>query len=101
NQRTRQLRRAANETGQSVFLSRRSGSSESEISLSMDLQQNSWLPELSRSPVFFGSSFGVGVWAKARFSRNGMGAGKSPAPPNALSLRLSANQLLDFAFLRS
>ncbi len=33
---------AVSDHGPSVFLSRCSGSSDSEISLSMDLQQNSW-----------------------------------------------------------
>jgi hypothetical protein len=38
------------ETGPSVFFSFRSGSSESEISLSMDLQQKSWLSEVRGLP---------------------------------------------------
>src|ERR1700758_3238881 len=37
---------AVSETGPRVFLSLRSGSSESEISLSIDLQQRSWLSEV-------------------------------------------------------
>jgi hypothetical protein len=37
---TAPMPRAVNETGPSVFFSFRDGSSESEISLSMDLQQN-------------------------------------------------------------
>jgi hypothetical protein len=37
---------AVSDTGPSVFFSRRSGSSESEIRLSMDLQQKSWLSEV-------------------------------------------------------
>src|ERR1700722_15120710 len=43
---TAPMPRAVREIGPSVFFSRRSGSSESEISLSMDLQQNSWLSEV-------------------------------------------------------
>ena len=41
---------AVSETGPSVFFSLRSGSSESEISLSMDLQQKSWLSEVRGLP---------------------------------------------------
>jgi hypothetical protein len=41
---------AVSETGPSVFFSFRSGSSESEISLSMDLQQKSWLSEVRGLP---------------------------------------------------
>jgi hypothetical protein len=40
---TAPMPRAVRETGPRVFFNRRSGSSESEISLSMDLQQKSWL----------------------------------------------------------
>ncbi len=43
---TAPIPRAVRETGPSVFLSLRSGSSESEIRLSMDLQQNSWLSDV-------------------------------------------------------
>src|SRR5271157_1097856 len=39
---------AVSDQGPSVFLSRCSGFSDSEISLSMDLQQNSWLLEVHR-----------------------------------------------------
>lgn len=39
---TAPIPRAVSETGPSVFFKRRSGASESEISLSMDLQQKSW-----------------------------------------------------------
>src|SRR5579859_6596377 len=37
---------AVSETGPSVFFSRRSGSSESEMRLSMDLQQKSWFSDV-------------------------------------------------------
>jgi hypothetical protein len=43
---TAPIPRAVRETGPSVFLSLRSGSSESEIRLSMDLQQKSWLSDV-------------------------------------------------------
>src|SRR5229473_4635213 len=43
---TAPIPRAVRETGPRVFFSRRSGSSESEIRLSMDLQQNSWLSDV-------------------------------------------------------
>ena len=41
---------AVSETGPSVFFSLRSGSSESEMSLSIDLQQKSWLSEVRGLP---------------------------------------------------
>src|SRR5882724_453671 len=41
---TAPMPRAVKETGPRVFLSWRSGSSQSVISLSMDLQAKSWLP---------------------------------------------------------
>ena len=41
---TAPMPKAVRDTGPRVFLSLRSGSSESEISLSMDLQAKSWLP---------------------------------------------------------
>src|SRR6266496_59155 len=43
---TAPMPRAVRETGPSVFFSLRSGSSESEISLSIDLQQKSWLSDV-------------------------------------------------------
>ena len=57
---TAPMPRAVNETGPSVLVNLRSALSESEISLSIDLQQNSWLrssweePELSGSVVVGG-----------------------------------------------
>jgi len=42
---TAPIPRAVKDTGPRVFLSRRSGASESEISLSMDLHVKSWLPD--------------------------------------------------------
>src|SRR5579864_2052897 len=53
---TAPIPRAVRETGPSVFFSRRSGCSESVISLSMDLQQKSWLSEVRT----VGSGAGVG-----------------------------------------
>jgi hypothetical protein len=50
---------AVSEIGPSVFFSRRSGSSESEISLSMDLQQKSWFSEV-RTVVSDGPEVGCG-----------------------------------------
>lgn len=47
---TAPMPRAVSETGPRVFLSLRSGSSESEISLSIDLQQKSWLSEVRGLP---------------------------------------------------
>ena len=51
--------RAVKEIGPRVFLSFRSGSSESEISLSIDLQQKSWLSEV-RMVLLEGGSEVVG-----------------------------------------
>jgi hypothetical protein len=42
---------AVSETGPKVFLSRRSGSSDSQISLSMDLQQKTCLSEVRTTMV--------------------------------------------------
>src|SRR6266496_743606 len=49
---TAPIPRAVRDTGPRVFLSFLSGSSESEISLSMDLQQSSWLPDRSAATSF-------------------------------------------------
>src|SRR5437879_2335745 len=53
---TAPMPRAVSETGPSVFFRRRSGCSESDISLSIDLQQKSWFSEVR----MVGSGDGVG-----------------------------------------
>src|SRR6266571_5420040 len=58
---------AVKDTGPRVFFNLRSGSSESEISLSMDLQQKSWLPELSCSPALGAGRLTVGGCANGAY----------------------------------
>src|SRR5215468_5741928 len=90
---------AVRETGPRVFFSRRSGSSASAISLSMDLQHSSWLPVLSGSEDFEVT----GGCAKGFCFPCAVG-GRVLCPPfpvlhtaMVLPLRLAAHQLLDFA----
>src|SRR6478672_6855064 len=103
---------AVKDTGPRVFFNLRSGSCESEISLSMDLQQNSWLPELSCSPTLGAGRLTVGGCANGAYllsaaqgigspSSRKFGAGIVPAPQTQLSLRCTASQLLHFALLRA
>src|SRR5277367_724004 len=72
---------AVRETGPRAFFRRRSGSSESAISLSIDLQQNSWLSEV-RTVLPAGGSVldgcGKRLW--------------SPVKPSALGCLHSAPQ---------
>src|SRR6266480_2671538 len=67
---TAPMPRAVNDTGPRVFFNLRSGSSESEISLSMDLQQKSWLPELSCSPALGAGRLTVGGCANGAYLLN-------------------------------
>src|SRR5580692_6887699 len=62
---TAPIPRAVSETGPRVFFSRRSGSSESEISLSIDLQQKSWFSEVRGLPSVVRFVV-IGVCAKRR-----------------------------------
>src|SRR5258708_6364414 len=114
---TAPMPRAVSEIGPSVFLSLRSGSSESEISLSMDLQQKSWFSEV-RTVVSDGPEVGCG---KRSLSPEIVGpthqhrhlAGKRQKctligqAPTAkcqlllLPLRRASHQLLHLALLRS
>src|SRR6266436_9782885 len=64
---TAPMPRAVSDTGPSVFFNLRSGSSESEISLSMYLQQKSWLPELSCSPALGAGRLTVGGCANGAY----------------------------------
>src|SRR5690349_13898908 len=58
---------AVSDTGPSVFFRRRSGSSDSEISLSMDLQQKSWFLPAFRAGS--GPLLVVGDWDNRPHSR--------------------------------
>src|SRR5882724_5973882 len=104
---------AVSETGPRVFLSLRSGSSESEISLSMDLQQKSWLSEVRTaaagsvgcdkrlwSPEFSSQPSALSFQSASLRER----AGNHARPTRnslALPLGLAAGQLLDLGLLRS
>src|SRR5882672_6885763 len=107
---------AVSETGPSVFFSRRSGSSESEIRLSMDLQQKSWLSEVrmeTRAVFSDGPDTGsgkrllspgsYGFTHQHRPSAGKKFAGHAPIAKCQvlLPLRCAARQLFHFAFLRS
>src|SRR5581483_11896315 len=91
---TAPIPRAVSDSGPRVFFNRRSGSSESEISLSMDLQQKSWLPELSGSlDGLIGGACAKGLpCATGSLTRSGVctdrnggpGRAKDPPPHNLL-----------------
>src|ERR1700693_2744973 len=95
--------RAVSDQGPSVLLSRCSGCSDSEISLSIDLQQKAWLLEVRTTPA--GSvdngdkrSLSPQNWSRAW--------ARWPMPANAygkraLPFRLTAGQLFHFALFRS
>src|SRR5882762_8189442 len=100
---TAPIPRAVKETGPRVFLSCRSGSSQSVISLSMDLQAKSWLPR--------GAPLQVGMNASPR---NPPSLPRQMNPRHAerqccctnvaglfLALRSAASQLLGFRLLAS
>src|SRR3979411_2341083 len=96
---------AVSDHGPSVLLSLVSGCSESEISLSMDLQHNAWLLEVRMtlaggSVVDCGKSSlsphsGSRSWTLVRARR------LLTAPNNGLPLRLTAYQLFHLALFRS
>ena len=96
---------AVSETGPSVFFRRRSGCSESDISLSIDLQQKSWFSEVRT----VGSGDGVGcdkrVDSPGVLALQGLShlvtVLSDRVGPMCLPLRLSARQLLHFLLLRS
>src|SRR6266567_4520159 len=76
---------AVSETGPSVFFSRLSGSCESEIRLSMDLQQKSWFSDVR---------IDVRMETRAVFSvEPGAGSGKRLMSPDGLKIRTSAKAL--------
>src|SRR5579859_3335431 len=100
---------AVRDHGPNVFCRRCPGDSASEISLSMDLQQKSWLSEVrTTSPVFAGGSLAAGC-AKGLFSPEPCGRhlaglrtlGRLSAFHACLGLRLAASQFLDLGLLRS
>src|SRR5438445_1673764 len=96
---------AVSDHGPSVLLSLVAGCSESEINLSMDLQQKAWLLEVRTTPatgsvVDCGKSSlsphsGSRAWALAHARR------LLTAPANGLPFRLTAYQLFHLALLRS
>src|SRR5579863_9395921 len=98
---TAPMPRAVSDTGPRVFFSRRSGSSESEISLSIDLQQKSWLSEVR---MVAAGSVGDGDkrWFFSSERVSGMGARPMPFDHKpGLAFRLAASQFLDLALFRS
>src|SRR5438132_6207613 len=112
---TAPIPRAVKETGPSVFFSLRSGSSESEISLSMDLQQKSWLSEV-RTLAAGGSVVGCAKRLTSPETANPSNQHKHLASQHhkldvrrlsakcqgsLLPLRRASRQLLHFPFLRS
>src|SRR5258708_3023308 len=95
---------AVSDQGPSVLLSRVSGCSESEISLSIDLQQNAWVSEVRRTT----SADSVVDSDKSRcLLTAGVGHGRLPMPGTAcgpswrLALRLAAYHLLHLPLFRS
>src|SRR6266568_6744451 len=90
--------RAVRDHGPRVLRRRCSGRSASEISLSMDLQQRSWFVFAAGSVVR--SVVGDGPKGPQFSRRKSMSGRKRPLTQH-LSLRLSAHQLLHFAFFRS
>src|SRR5215469_2531153 len=84
---------AVSDHGPSDLRRRCSGSWASAISLSIDLQQRSWLPRACAA----WSVVGKGPKGPQYWSR----ADTTVRPPPKLSLRLSAHHLLYFPFLRS
>src|ERR1700684_3566729 len=100
--------KAVRDQGPRVFCSRCPGASDSAISLSIDLQQKSWLSEVrtvaagsvgdcDKSRLSPQSGIGHGPWWPIDGGRSMPGLLK----PAVLAFRLAASQLLHFAFLRS
>src|SRR5258707_6931498 len=96
---------AVSDHGPSVLLSRVAGCSESEISLSMDLQQKAWLLEVRMTP----SAGSVDDWDKSSLSPHSRSRAWTlahsrrllTALANRLPLRLAAYQPFHLALLRS
>src|SRR5579863_7806143 len=110
---TAPMPRAVNETGPRVFLSLRSGSSESEISLSIDLQQNSWLSEVRITAAGSVDGCDKRLWSpelrplrmsaggqQSRLRRSGLCRPVTKSDGLFLPLRLASSQFFDLGLFR-
>ena len=92
---------AVSDHGPKVFLSRCPGSSASEISLSMDLQQRTWWSEVRSVAAFWSVMVGSakGFWSPQQAGLRPPCPGQRPGPTqsSALALRGAACHLLYFA----